>query len=152
MSSYFSMFATAAQVQVERIKSRTDCNVSVIELREKKSLAAPLPLVFLLFFYSMEGGALRCSASPRFPTFRGRWCSVIFHPGRNSRGFGKIPEQGKVPAAKLFQKHQLQRWEPTGNGWGTAGEGGKAAEFVEKHQVWNGTAFPRLNKRLGIAK
>lgn len=86
-----------------------------------------------------------------FPLF-GQVVLGNFSSRRNSKGFGRIPEQGKLPAAKLFHKHQLQRWDPVGNGWGTGGEGGKAAECVGKHQVWSGTAFPRLNKRVGVAK
>lgn len=81
-----------------------------------------------------------------FPLF-GQVVPGNFSSRRNSRGFGRIPEQGKLPTAKLFHKRQRQRWDPAGNGGGTGGEGGKAAECVEKHQVWSGTAFPRLNKK-----
>lgn len=72
MSSYFSMFATAAQVQVERIKSRTDCNVSVIELREKKifGCAAASRVPPLLLQHGRRGTSVL--SIPTFSHFSGQ--------------------------------------------------------------------------------
>lgn len=34
-----------------------------------------------------------CSYPPTFPPSLGRWCSVILHPGRNSRGLARFPSR-----------------------------------------------------------